>query len=74
MVEDARTPSSAGAPHLAAFQHFFESTESRLEALIAFGIFTESEQRAELQCNQKQYVQNLETLLIPLPYQSDLTM
>src|SRR5262245_37114012 len=63
MEADAIAPTSSRAPHLTAFKRFFDSTESRLEALVAFGIFTESEQKAELQGNQKQYVQNLDTLL-----------
>ena len=52
----AKTP-----PHITVFTKFFDSTESRLEALVAYGIFTESERNGEFHKSDS-YSDNIEKL------------
>jgi hypothetical protein len=49
------------SPHITIFTRFFESTESRLEALVAYGIFTESERNGEFDKSDS-YSDNIERL------------
>jgi hypothetical protein len=51
----------APPPHIAIFARFHSSTSSRLEALIAYGIFTESERDGNFDTDES-YGENIERL------------
>jgi hypothetical protein len=55
-------PKAPTQPHIAIFTRFYESTTSRLEALIAYGIFTESEQNGGFDANDQNYSKNIDRL------------
>jgi hypothetical protein len=48
-------------PHIAIFTQFYDSTPSRLEALVAYGIFTESEREGGFHTS-KGYSDNIDRL------------
>lgn len=56
-----RPKSPTHPPHIAIFTRFFDSTTSRLEALIAYGIFTESERNGGFDTNEG-YNKNIDSL------------
>jgi hypothetical protein len=49
-------------PHIAIFTRFYDSTTSRLEALIAYGIFTESVRDGGFDANDENYSKNIDRL------------
>jgi hypothetical protein len=57
----AGTAKAKRPPHITIFTRFFNSTESRLEALVAYGIFTESERKGEFDKSDS-YSDNIERL------------
>src|SRR5262245_50428489 len=53
--------SSTHPPHITTLTRFLQSTSSRLEALVAFGIFTQSERDGGFDANER-YSENIDRL------------